>query len=188
MPAGDAAAKTALRLTWHSSPPIPGPIMGDIDVATATFRLSRLQVVGDGGTSGTTATDVQLAWTGTSPMPEVMWFEAAPLGLYSRVSIDLGADLTHNAFEITGSAKVAGNMEPFRIYDTEPLDISVDGYDIELLPGKTETLNIQLNLKTTLLAVKYNQLPVVAGVRTLGPNDSQINDVRVGLTDAFENP
>ena len=188
-PASDAPNPTSLRLTWTSLPPIPGPIKNDIDVATASFRLGQLQIVGDGGSGGaTTLEDIMLEWSAEHPMPPMLTFAAAPLGLYSKISFDVVADASHDAFEITGAAKIGPVMEPFRIYDTEPLDIEISGYDVELEPGRSVQLTVQLDLKAVLESLDYEEFPVIGGVRTVGPADAQINAVREAMTDAFENP
>jgi hypothetical protein len=167
-------------------PPIPGPIMNDLDVETATFHLARLQIIGDGGSAGaTTLNDFDLTWDERSSHSQEIAFDAAPLGLYSKIAFGVDAAVARSSFEITGSAKIDDVFEPFRIYDTEPLSVEISGYEIELEPGKVSTMPVKLDIKNTLRAVHYDALPVVGGVRTLGPVDAQVDTVRDGLTGAF---
>lgn len=188
-PASDAPNAASVRVTWTSMPPIPGPIKNDIDVATAAFRLAQLQIVGDGGSGGTTTLDdILLEWSPDHSMPPMLTFEQAPLGLYSKISFDVVADASRAAFDISGAVKIGAVTEPFRIYDTEPLDIEIDGYDVELEPGRSVQMAVQLDLKPVLESLEYEQFPLIGGVRTLGPADAQINDVRDALADAFEKP
>lgn len=183
------ATSTTLRVEWVSMPPIPGPIMNDIVVTTVTFRLARLQIIGDGGSgSATTIDDVDLEWNDVRPTPDEIVFYNPPIGRYSTISLDAAAATIRHTFEITGVARIAGTMEPFRIYDTEPLDIDIDGYNVALEPGRSASMTVQLNLAPALLAVDYAQLPVSGGVRTLDDSDPQIITMREMLTAAFENP
>lgn len=182
----DAPSPTSLRVKWNSMPPIPGSIMNDLNVATATFHLARLQIVGDGGSAGaTTLNDFDLTWDDQSPTPRDIVFEGAPLGLYSTIALGVEGEVARNSFEITGTVKIGATFEPYRIYDTEPLDIEIHGYEVELEPGTTKTMPVKLDIKNTLRGVEYDALPLVGGVRTLEPTDPQIAWVRNGLTAAF---
>lgn len=175
----------ALRVRWGAVPALPGPVSTSIEVTQASFRVLRLQVIGDAsGGAATTARQLELAWAGLSGDPPPTVFPQAPAGLYSQVAFDLDAQ-QGMAYEISGVARIGGGLEPFHIVDTEELEISVDGFAVMLEPGNTAEIPIVLDLARALSRVNFTQLPVIEGVRELDESGAQIEQLREDLAVAF---
>lgn len=175
----------ALRVRWGAEPTLPGQVSSTIEVTEASFRLLRLQVIGDAsGGAATTARQIELTWGGPSGAPPPIVFPQAPAGLYSQVAFALDSQ-QGMAYEISGVARVGGVLEPFHIVDTQELAISVDGFGVMLEPGKTAEIPVVLDLVRPLSRVNFMQLPVIDGVRELDESGPQIQQLREDLAVAF---
>lgn len=175
----------ALRVRWGAVPALPGPVSTSIEVTQASFRVLRLQVIGDAsGGAATTARQLELAWGGPAGDPPPTVFPQAPAGLYSQVAFDLDAQ-QGMAYEISGVARIGGVLEPFHIVDTQELAISVDGFGVMLEPGKSAEIPVVLDLARPLTRVNFMQLPVIEGVRELDATHPQVNQLREDLAAAF---
>lgn len=184
----DAATYTGLLVTWAADPTLPGTVKTDISVTSATFRFSRVQVLGDAGNSEiTTRYDFEANWTPFGQEPQAIIFSGAPTGLYSQVKLDLDGAQLASSYEITGTAKVGANTEPFRIRDTEAIEIDINDYAVQLIPGRDALIEIELDLGD-VLDLNYGQFVMENGERILDETGPQINDVRGRLENAFTRP
>lgn len=175
----------ALRVAWSADPALPGPVSNSVEVTEATFRVLRLQVIGDAsGGEATTARQLELAWGGPSGDPPPTVFPQAPAGLYSQVAFDLDSQ-QGMAYEISGFARIGGVLEPFHIVDTQELAISIAGFGVMLEPGEAAEIPVVLELARLLSRVNFTQLPVIEGVRELDESSAQIQQLREDLAAAF---
>ncbi len=173
-----------LLVAWRAMPMLPGTLKTDLDVTSATFQIARLQVIGDNG-QPRTMVPLTAAWTDTGGGdPATVAFPSAPSGLYSQITINIAA-AQGSTYEILGTTKIGGNVELFRIHDDLDLDIDITGYTVALPPGGDATATIKVDLRDAVDSINYAQLPVVGGMRDLGPTDSQISNFRDKLDNAF---
>ncbi len=181
----DAPAQLhGLLVSWKAMPMLPGMLKTDLEVTGATFQVNRLQVIGDNG-QPSTMTPLTAAWTEQGGGdPATIAFASAPSGLYSQVTLDIAA-AQGNTYEILGTTKISGVVESFRIHDDNDLDVDITGYTVSLPPGGDATAVIKVELKDAVASVNFDQLPVVGGVRDLGPNDPQMANFRDKLDAAF---
>src|SRR5450631_992612 len=94
---GDGSSSDrGLSITWATSPnTIPGETGGDgLSIASMTFRLANLRVIGDAGPGDTrTSVDsIELDWA-AGAKPNAVSFADAPTGLYSRVILVVDGNL-----------------------------------------------------------------------------------------------
>jgi len=175
----------AIRIRWSAQPALPGPVSNSIEVTEASFRVLRLQVIGDAsGGEATTARQFELAWGGPSGGPPPTVFPQAPAGLYSQVAFDLDSQ-QGMAYEISGFARIGGVLEPFHIVDTQELAISIAGFGVMLEPGRAAEIPVELDLARPMSRVNFMQLPVIEGVRELDATHPQVNQLREDLAAAF---
>jgi hypothetical protein len=156
----------------------------DLVVTSATFQIARLQVIGDNG-QPRTMTPLTAAWTEAGGGdPATVAFPSAPSGLYSQITIDIAA-AQGNTYEIFGTTKIGGTVEAFHIHDDIDVDIDITGYTVALPPGGDATATVKLDLRDSIDSLNYAQLPVVGGMRDLGPGDAQMSNFRDKLDGAF---
>ena len=180
----DAVAQQGLIVNVVALPALPGEIKSDLTVTSAVFHVQRLQVIGDNGQPMTT-TGFELGWQGEGTNPLPIDFPFAPSGLYSQVSIEIDALSSAPVYEISGTAKVGGNIEPFHITDTESMDVDITGYAVTLAPGRTAIIGVRLDLRDAIDGIDMATLPMMQGKRTLAPGSSQMGNFRDKLEDAF---
>jgi len=177
----DAPAQPGLSVAWVDMPAIPGPFATGIQVTSFKVRLARIEAVGDGG--GTVEdTNLSVFWTGVDPF-EIFFFGAPP-ALYSTLSLTLRGDMVFpSSYEILGTRDIgSGTMEPFRISDTDPLSVDVTDYTVQLMPGRSETMWIKVDLQDVFDAINFMALPLTNNVRTLDQtNTVAITPVRNAL-------
>jgi len=173
-----------LLVSWKAMPPLPGPLKVDLAVTSATFNISRLQVIGDNGQPMTTA--FSLGWSAeTFGDPPTIAFSNAPGGLYSQLAIEM-QQVGMVSYEITGTVKVGATTKPFRIHDTTDVDLDITGYNIAFAPGTDATLPIKIDLKPPVEAVDFAMVQDVGGTLDMGPSDPQMPQVRDKIDDAFK--
>lgn len=175
-----------LLVSWQAMPALPGPLKTDLSVTSATFRLSRLQVIGDNGQPMTSA-PFSLTWSAeTFGDPPTVGFAAAPGGLYSQVAIELDSAAGIPSFEIRGTVKVGAVTKPFYIHDTSDIDLDVTGYNVTFAPGTDATLPVRIDLKPPVESVDFEMVQDVNGTLDVGPADAQMGQLRGKLDDAFK--
>jgi len=173
-------------VTWAPDPILPGPIDGSkLTVSSAQFMIHRFQVIGDAGPGDprTTRSAFWLQWDATHAAEPIV-FDAAPPGLYSLISLDLGND-DEMAYEISGTVEVNGANKPFHVADDEGLRISLPCAANHKETEDT-TLEIRLGLDAPLKAVDFSMVPNVAGTLELDSESPQIALFRLELVQAFE--
>jgi hypothetical protein len=172
-----------LLVSWNAMPPLPGPLKVDLTVTSATFNISRLQVIGDNGQPMTSAT---IGWSAeTFGDPPTIAFTNAPGGLYSQLTIEM-QQAAMVSYEITGTVKVGATTKPFRIHDTADVDLDITGYNVAFSPGTDATLPIKVDLKPPVESVDFAMVTDVGGTLDMGPSDPQMQQVRDKLDDAFK--
>lgn len=180
----DANAQPGLIVSFAAIPALPGTLKTDLTVTSAVFHIERLQVIGDNGQPMTGA--FTLGWQSESTNPSPLDFPSAPSGLYSQVSMEIDQPLLAPVYEIFGTAKIGGNIEPFHIVDREDLHIDITGYNVTLVPGRSAVIGIRLDLKGAVENIDMNMLPTEQGMRTLETGNSQMSEFRDKLEDAFK--
>ncbi|CAN5918319.1 hypothetical protein BH11MYX3_BH11MYX3_22070 [soil metagenome] len=185
LPAGDAPAPLhGLLVAWRAMPMLPGMLKPDLIVTSATFQVGRLQVIGDNG-QPRTMHPLAIAWTDQGGGdPPTIAFPAAPSGLYSQITIALAHD-QGATYEIFGTVKIGGTVETFHIHDDNDIDVNITGYTVSLPPGGDATAIVKLDLKDAVDSINFGQLPMVGGMRDLGPNDPQSSSFRDKLESSF---
>jgi hypothetical protein len=174
-----------LLVSWKAMPPLPGPLKPDLMVTSATFNISRLQVIGDNG-QPMTSTPFAIEWSAeTFGDPATIAFSSAPGGLYSQVAIEVEPTATAS-YEIRGTVKVGAITKPFFIHDTADVDIDITGYTIAFAPGTDATLPIKIDLKPPVESVDFAMVQDVSGTLDMGPSDPQMAELRDRLDDAFK--
>jgi len=175
------AQSAGLTVTWETQPSIPGSFGSGVTVSSVTFKVARLEVIGDtGSTVETTQSNFDVVWSAAmAPFP--INFPFAQPGLYSKVSLQIDGDVTAPSYEILGTVVIGGSTEPFRISDTAVLQVDVDGYSIALMAGRSMNVPIQVKLQDVIDGVDFAMLPTPGGVRTMNQNTTGIADVRSDL-------
>jgi hypothetical protein len=174
-----------LLVSWRAAPPLPGPLKADLDVTSATFNISRLQVIGDSGQPMTQA-PFPIGWSAESfGDPPTIAFSNAPAGLYSQVTVEL-QQAGAASYEISGTVRVGAVTKPFHIRDTIDVDLDITGYSVAFAPGTDATLPIRIDLKPPVETVDFTQVQDVNGTLELGPSDPQMPALRDKLDDAFK--
>lgn len=177
----DAVSQPGLSVAWVDMPAIPGTFATDITVSSFKVRLARIEAIGDGG-GPVEQTNLSVFWTGLDPF-EIDFFGAPP-ALYSTISLTLRGDAVFSSsYEILGTRDLGGGtMEPFRISDTGMLDVDVGNYAVDLMPSRSETMWIKVDLQPVFDAVSFASLPLTAGTRTLDQSNMMaITPVRTAL-------
>ncbi|MFN0248014.1 MAG: hypothetical protein ACKV2T_14080 [Kofleriaceae bacterium] len=183
----DGAPFQGLTVDWADSPPLPGPLGlsgTTISVASARFRIERLEAISDGGAvPEARQDDFDILWD-SSNAPPTIYFPNAPPAIYSKVrlNIDQGPGDTAS-FEITGSVVISGTTEPFRITSQQKIDLEVEGYAVRLDLGDQRGMPIIVKLDALLAEVAWSGLPVTNTVRTL--DDTRPTEIDA-LRDRFE--
>lgn len=177
----DAQPSPGLTVTWDAQPSIPGPFGSGVSISSATFKLARLEVIGDtGSTVETTETNFMVAWSATQ-FPFPISFPLAQPGLYSKVSLQIDGGGAAPSYEILGTVVIGGSTEPFKITDTAVLQADIDGYDISLMAGRSKEVPIHVDLQDVLGSVNFSMLPTPGGVRTMDSSTPGIAAVRIDI-------
>jgi hypothetical protein len=183
-PASDALGDThSLAITWVAQPGIPGPLNNTITVTAASFKVARVQAIGDAG--GASRDDLVVGWALESSPPPIV-LPDAPTGIYSKVTLAVdGGTALDIAYQIEGTVKLNGQPTPFEIHDRNAIDIEVKDFDVTLPPVGTATLAIKLDLGDALDNIDYGNLDVDDGKLMLDTSDAQMPDFRSDLKKAF---
>jgi hypothetical protein len=153
-------------------------------VTSATFNISRLQVIGDSGQPRTSA--FPIAWSGeTFGDPPTIGFSSAPGGLYSQVTIEM-QQVGMASYEIRGTVKVGPTTKPFHIRDTAEVTIDITGYNVPFSPGSDAILPIKVDLRPPIESVDFAIVQDMNGTLEMGPTDPQMSELRDKLDDAFK--
>ncbi len=177
-----------MSIQWGARPGAwPGNINNNVTIEQARFSFDNLRVIGDAGPGDprTTETTFEVRWdVGTAP--ETIDFEDAPIGLYSQLSLQIaGRDLSKNSYEIRGTAQVDGDPMEFRIEDKLPMPIVLP-IDEMLMPGKTATVELEIDFVHALSSVNFDQLDVDDGHLELDETDLAIIGFRKKLAESFK--
>jgi hypothetical protein len=177
---GSNASNHGLSITWTTSPSsIPGDTDGDNgSIATMTFRVFNLRVIGDAGPGDnrTSVDSIELDWaTGAKPSP--VSFVDAPSGLYSRVILLADGNLIDYSYELAGTTKLDGNTMPYQIHDRTPLAISLDT-SVTLDPNQTASLGITIRIDQALQSLDFHKLSNQSGTLVLDTFDDAMSDFR----------
>ncbi len=168
-----------LTITWSARPAaIPGDAGSDITVTSMLFRISNLRVIGDAGPGDTrtSADGLQVAWSqGTTPASIV--FGDAPPGLYSHVILLADGNLTDYSYELAGTARVNGNVMPYKIHDRSPIGVSLETSTM-LDPGHGTSLGIVVNIDQALQSLDFTELSNNNGTLVLDTFDDPMTDFR----------
>ncbi len=184
-PPSDApVVEHGLMVSLIAAPALPGPVRPELNVTFATFKLDRLQAIGDAG--GDQVNNVELTWDGSESAPAPFMLDQAPTGIYSKVTLDIDAGVADYSYEIRGTCKVSGAIRDFEIHDRNSLRIQINGFDRTLQPGMDVTLLVKLDLKDALGQIDFGNLDTESGTLVLGNNDSQMSDFRDRLRFAFK--
>lgn len=182
--ASDAQAQGGLIVSWADQPAIPGPFATDVMITSVRFRIARIEVIGDvGSTVDTTQTNLDVVWSQTTS-PFSIQFPFAPPGLYSQVSLQIDGNVVAPSYEILGTVIISGTTEPFKITDTAVLRADIDGYEIALMAGSSMIVPIRADLRDAIGAVVFAMLPAPGGVRTMDQTTTGIDAVRTKLEDS----
>ena len=184
-PTSDAGGDShSLAITWLADPALPGPINSDITVTSASFKVARLQAIGDAG--GASRDDLVLGWALESSPPALM-LPDAPTGIYSKVTLAIdGGTALDIAYQIEGTVKINSQILPFEIHDRNAIDIEVKDFDVTLPPVGTATLAIKVDIGDALDNLDYESLDVDGGKLTLDTSDPQMPDFRSDLKTSFK--
>ncbi len=173
-----------LLVTWKASPALPGPLKTDLTVTSATFNISRLQVIGDSGQPKTSA--FPIVWSAeTFGDPPTIGFSSAPGGLYSQVTIEM-QQVGMASYDIRGTVKVGSTTKPFHIRDTAEVTIDITGYNVAFSPGSDAILPIKVDLRPPIESVDFAIVQDMNGTLEMGPTDPQMSELRDKLDDAFK--
>jgi hypothetical protein len=195
VPDGPAAA-LGIYVNWEATPLIPGTVGDKLTVSDATFQLSAFELIGDAGPGDerTTHSRYAVIWDSNGvPAQEV--FPDAPVGMYSKISLDMESANQPFSYQIEGTWRDSGpngmggmgngQPRPFRVIDTKPFHISID-CDRVLSPGSMATLTISVDLEAALESIDFRQVRSGQdGVLQLGTMDQQMFGFRQQLGTSF---
>lgn len=183
---GSSSSDHGLSIAWATSPSsIPGDTGGDgTTIASLTFRIANLRVIGDAGPGDTrTSIDsIELAWaTGAKPNPVA--FADAPTGLYSHVILLADGNLIKYSYELSGTTKLDGNIMPYQIHDRSPLAISLDTSAM-LEPNAAASLGVTIRIDQALQSLDFHKLSNNNGTLVLDTFDGAMSDFRNKMMDS----
>lgn len=183
---GSSSSDHGLAVTWATSPSeIPGDTGDDgSTIASLTFRIANLRVIGDAG-PGDTRTSIdslELDWA-TDAKPNPVAFADAPTGLYSHVILLADGNLINYSYEITGTTKLDGNVMPYQIHDRSPLAISLDTSAM-LEPNANASLGITIRIDQALQSLDFHKLSNNNGTLVLDTFDNAMSDFRDKMMDS----
>ena len=175
-----------LTIRFTSDQLVPGEVADDRQLDEVRFRADSVRAIGDAapGDARTTRNDYDLRWH-DSDTPEPIFFEAAPVGMYSSVEVRLeGSGGDDDAFEIDGQALVEAVWHDFEITGSDPLTIMIPT-STELAIGGTATIEIDVDLASIIAGINFNELPQVEGLIEI---DGDTTEMRTLVRNAFTAP
>jgi hypothetical protein len=134
-----------------------------VSIDWLAFKLVDAEVTGDAGF--VRSRGEMLYWMNGTPAPEPIEFPSAPIGLYSKVALDIDGQTVDNSWWITGHATVNGTNRPFEIYYWDSLAISLDT-SIQLSPGQPATIPILIKLDQAFSQVDFTQFDLETDPKT----------------------
>jgi hypothetical protein len=180
---GTGSAASGLSIDWSTQPStIPGDADSDTTIASMTFRVANLRVIGDAGPGDnrTSIDTLMLQWqTGVQPSP--ISFVDAPSGLYSRVVLLVDGNLVDYSYELAGTTKLSGMTLPYQIHDRSPLGISLDTSTM-LDPEHGASLGITIHIDQALQSLDFSKLDNENGTLVLDTFDDAMSDFRTKMT------
>lgn len=176
---------TGLRVTWSSTPQIPGSIGNNLTVTYAVFRVDSLRVIGDAGPGDprTSQTDFVVRWDSDSH-PDAILFSDAPTGLYSKVTVQADGHLVDDSYEIDGKVALNGQTQEFQIHDRDALTANLD-ITTMLDPGTEAQIPILVRIDQALGVLDFSQLSYDDGHLELDTFDAQMPAFRAKLAASF---
>jgi hypothetical protein len=188
-PMGDGAkpddsgvGSAGLSITWAVTPMVPGNPTTAISVSDIAFLLVDADITGDSGSVMSQAATLEWMDGKTPPKPIVL--PSAPIGLYSKVALDIDGQLVDNSWWINGSAMVNGSNLPFKIYDRNSLPIALD-IDTMLSPGKSVTVAIDVDLGHVFDAIDFSKIDNDDGTLVLDTDDDYMPTFVANLGSSF---
>lgn len=179
-----APGASGLRVTWSSSPQIPGST-SNTTVTNAVFRIDNLRVIGDAGPGDprTSETAFVVHWD-YDEHPDPIVFSDAPTGLYSKVTVQADGHLVDYSYEIDGKVEVNGSTQDFVIHDRDALTANI-AISTTLDPGGQAQIPIRVRLDDALGVIDFSQLSYDDGHLELDTFDSQMQAFRDKLATSF---
>jgi hypothetical protein len=189
-PDAPGSGSAGLSITWAVTPNIPGNPTTEVSVTDIAFLLVDANVTGDSGSVMSPA--LKLEWcepstcevSGAVTSPHPVEFPSAPIGLYSKVALDIDGQLVDNSWWINGSAMVNGSNLPFKIYDRNSLPIALD-IDTMLSPGKSVTVAIDVDLGHVFDAIDFSKIDNDDGTLVLDTDDDYMPTFVANLGSSF---
>jgi len=176
---GTGSNTAGLSINWSTHPTaIPGQANSDTTIASMTFRVANLRVIGDAGPGDdrTSIDTLALQWqAGVQPSP--ISFADAPTGLYSRVVLLADGNLVDYSYELAGTTKVDGMTLPYQIHDRSPLGISLETSTM-LDPDHGASLVITIRIDQALQSLDFSKLDNQNGTLVLDTFDDAMGDFR----------
>jgi hypothetical protein len=162
---------------------VPGTPKAGVTIEEVVFKLQTLQVIGDSGSLGTSQ-EVDIQWkAGTHP--NAMPFPTAPSGLYSKVTLHIDGLLLDNSYWINGHATHGGESYPFKIYDRDYLDLSLQIRD-NLTPSGSATVPIVVALEQAIMNINWEKVKLNENdVLVIDTSDSYMPTFRKDIAKAF---
>jgi len=142
-------------VAWAADPALPGPVTDKITVSSATFQIAHLQLVGDAGNDQrTTRSRYNVTWD-ASGAPAQDAFPDAPVGVYSKISLDISSPAF--TVEIDGTFGNEDSLTPFRVVDRMGFTFSLDCN--ETLPiGGSATISIGIAFQDALNNIDFKNI------------------------------
>jgi hypothetical protein len=178
-------------VAWSAIPALPGDLTDRLTVSQASFQLSRFQIVGDAGPGDarTSHAKYALTWDSRGAPPRES-FPDAPVGVYSKLTLDMMPSSLAATYDIQGSwlqhnPRGGGDtIMPFRIRDFQPLSLTYDCDQTVPVDGSA-TIAVSVALKDAVDSVQFDNLVDVGGVLVLTTGDPQMPGFRDRLARAF---
>lgn len=172
-----------LSITWAVSPSVPAAPATGVNVTDVAFLLVDANVTGDSGSVMSQAT--KLEWMTGMAQPKPTVFPSAPIGLYSKVALDIDGQLVDNSWWINGTAMVNGMTLPFKIYNRNTMPVSLD-IDTMLSPGKSVTVAIAVDLTHAFDAIDFTKIDNDDGTLVLDTDDDYMPTFVANLVSSFD--
>jgi hypothetical protein len=173
-----------LTIRFTSDQPVPGEVADDRELEEVRMAAGSVRAIGDAapGDSRTTRNDYDLRWH-EDDTPEAIFFEEAPVGLYSSVEVRLEGDGDDDdAFDIDGRALVEAVWHDFQIIGSDPFTITIPT-STELEIGGTATIAIDVDLGSIIEGINFAELPQVEGRFEI---DGDTTEMRTIIRNAFD--
>lgn len=182
-----------MLLSWGAQPSLPGALNDRLSVTAATFNIRHLQILGDAapGDSRTTHSNYTISWSAQG-RPEREVFREAPVGVYSKITVELKTTPGASTYVIEGTwlddDEPGDDDEPeirrFRIQDMGPVNIMLD-CDQTLGAEVAAEVTIRLALLDALSSIDFRRLDEEDGVYVLKNPSLQLPMFRDRLARAF---